>query len=42
MPKAVYDEIMNRLASLNATVQRLTAIIEEKNQIILNQKTRSS
>ena len=37
MPKAVYDEIMNRLASLNATVQRLTAIIEEKNQIILNQ-----
>ena len=37
MPKAVYDEIMNRLDSLNATVQRLTAIIEEKNQIILNQ-----
>ena len=37
MPKAVYDEIMNQLASLNATVQRLTAIIEEKNQIILNQ-----
>ncbi len=36
MPKAVYDEIMNQLASLNAAVERLTAIIEEKNQIILN------
>ena len=37
MPKAVFDEIMSQLASLKETVDRLTAVIEEKNQIILNQ-----
>ena len=37
MPKAVLDEMMRQISTLQATVERLTAIIEEKNQIILNQ-----
>ena len=37
MPKAVYDALMEQIASLKATVDRLTATIDEKNQIILNQ-----
>ena len=37
MPKAAYDALMEQLSTLQATVDRLTAIIEEKNQIILNQ-----
>ena len=37
MPKAVYDALIEQIASLKATVDRLTATIEEKNQIILNQ-----
>ena len=37
MPKAAFDALMQQLSTLQATVDRLTAIIEEKNQIILNQ-----
>ena len=37
VPKAVVDALMEQLSTLQATVDRLTAIIEEKNQIILNQ-----
>lgn len=36
VPKAVFDALVQQLAALQATVDRLTAIIEEKNQIILN------
>ena len=35
--KAVVDILMQQIATLQATIDRLTAIIEEKNQIILNQ-----
>ena len=37
MPKEAFDALMQQLSTLQATVDRLTAIIEEKNQIILNQ-----
>lgn len=37
VPKAAYDALKEQLSALRATVDRLTAIIEEKNQIILNQ-----
>ena len=37
MPKAAFDALMQQLSSLQATVDRLTALLEEKNQIILNQ-----
>ena len=37
MPKAAFDALMQQISTLQATVERLTAIIEEKNQIILNQ-----
>ena len=38
MPKEAFDALMQQLSTLQATVDRLTAIIEEKNQIILNQQ----
>ena len=37
MPKAAFDALMQQISTLQATVDRLTAIIEEKNRIILNQ-----
>ena len=37
VPQAVVDALMQQIASLQATIDRLTAIIAEKNQIILNQ-----
>ena len=37
MPKAAFDALMQQISTLQATVDRLTAVIEEKNQIILNQ-----
>ena len=37
MPKAAFDALMQQLSTLQATVDRLTALLEEKNQIILNQ-----
>jgi ABC-type methionine transport system ATPase subunit len=37
MPKVAFDALMQQISTLQATVDRLTAIIEEKNQIILNQ-----
>ena len=37
MPKAAFDALMQQISTLQDTVDRLTAIIEEKNQIILNQ-----
>ncbi len=37
VPQAVVDALIQQITSLQATIERLTAIIEEKNQIILNQ-----
>ncbi len=37
VPKAVVDTLMQQISALQATVDRLTALLEEKNQIILNQ-----
>ena len=37
VPKAAFDALVEQLSALQATVDRLTAIIEEKNQIIQNQ-----
>ena len=37
IPKAAFEALMQQISTLQATVDRLTAIIEEKNQIILNQ-----
>ncbi|MCR4577077.1 MAG: hypothetical protein K5784_04155 [Clostridiales bacterium] len=37
VPQAVVDALIQQITSLQATIDRLTAIIEEKNQIILNQ-----
>ena len=37
VPKAAFDALVQQISTLQATVDRLTAIIEEKNQIILNQ-----
>lgn len=37
VPKAVVDVLVQQIAALQATVERLTAVIEEKNQIIRNQ-----
>ena len=37
IPKEAFDALMEQISTLQATVERLTAIIEEKNQIILNQ-----
>ncbi len=37
VPKAAFDALMEQLSTLQATVERLTAIIEEKDQIIQNQ-----
>ena len=36
VPKAVFDAVVEQLTALQATVDRLTALLEEKNQIILN------
>ncbi len=36
MPKAAYEALMEQISTLQRTVDRLTAVIEEKNQIILN------
>ena len=37
IPKAAFDALVQEISSLQATVDRLTALLEEKNQIILNQ-----
>ena len=37
MPKAAFDALMQQISTLQATVDRLTALLKEKNQIILNQ-----
>ena len=37
VPKAAFDALVQQIASLQATIDRLTALLEEKNQIILNQ-----
>ena len=37
VPKAAFDALVEQLSTLQATVDRLTALLEEKNQIILNQ-----
>ena len=37
MPKAAFDALMQQLSTLQATVERLTALLEEKEQIIRNQ-----
>ncbi len=37
MPKAAFDALIQQISTLQATVNRLTALLEEKNQIILNQ-----
>ena len=37
IPKSVVDVLVQQIATLQATVDRLTALLEEKNQIILNQ-----
>ena len=36
VPQAVVDALIQQITSLQATIDRLTAIIEEKNQIIQN------
>jgi hypothetical protein len=36
MPKAAFDALMQQISTLQATVDQPTAIIEEKDQIILN------
>ena len=38
VPKAAFDALMQQISTLQATVDRLTALLKEKNQIILNQK----
>ena len=37
MPKAAFDALMQQISTLQSTVDKLTALLEEKNQIILNQ-----
>ena len=37
MPKAAFDALMEQLSTLQATVDQLTALLEEKEQIIRNQ-----
>ena len=37
VPKAAFDALVQQIASLQATIDRLTALLEEKNQIIQNQ-----
>jgi len=37
MPKAAFDALMQQISTLQATVDRLTALLEEKEQIIRNQ-----
>ena len=37
MPKEAFDALMEQLSTLQATVDRLTALLEEKEQIIRNQ-----
>ena len=37
VPKEAFDALVQQISALQATIDRLTAIIEEKNQIILNQ-----
>ena len=37
IPKAAFDALVQEISTLQATVDRLTALLEEKNQIILNQ-----
>lgn len=37
VPKATLDALTQQISTLQATVDRLTALLEEKNQIILNQ-----
>lgn len=37
VPKAAFDALMQQISTLQATVERLTALLEEKNQIIMNQ-----
>ena len=39
MPKAAFDALMQQISTLQATVDRLTALLEEKNQIILKTNT---
>ena len=36
MPRVAFEALMQQISTLQATVDRLTAIIEEKEQIILN------
>ena len=42
VPRAVVDALMEQLSTLQATVDRLTALLEEKEQIIRNQTVRDS
>ena len=37
MSKAAFEALMQQLSTLQATVDKLTALLEEKNKIILNQ-----
>ena len=37
VPKAAFDALVQQISALQATVDQLTALLEEKNQIILNQ-----
>jgi len=37
MPKAAFDALMQQMSTLQQTIEHLTAVIEEKNQIIQNQ-----
>ena len=37
MPKAAFDALMQQISTLQATVDRFTALLEEKEQIIRNQ-----
>ena len=37
VPKAAFDALQEQLSTLQATVDRLTALLEEKEQIIRNQ-----
>ena len=37
MPKEAFAALMKQISTLQATIDRLTALLEEKNQIILNQ-----
>ena len=36
MPKAAYEALMEQISTLQATVERLQALLKEKDQIILN------